>query len=109
MPWARAGDTSATHPRVMRAAAVPGADERTVNEVFGFFARLATQSAAHTTDYVVDAGTVDMIGGRNAAKLIRQCVKIGLLERTRIDGLPAFKLLNDPEFIHIRLRAEVEW
>lgn len=93
----------------MRAAAAPGADGRSVNEVFGFFFRLATQSAAHTTDYVVDAGTVQMFGGANADTLVRQCLKIGLLSKTRIDGLPAYRLLNDPEFIHIRLRSEVEW
>ena len=109
MPWARGGDTSATHPTVMRVVGVPGADERSVNEVSGFFFRLATQSAAHLTDYVVDVGTVQMIGGPNTAALLKQCTRVGLLTKVRVDGLVAYKLLDDPEFIHIRLSSEVEW
>lgn len=109
MPWARGGDTSATYPRALSVAGCRGADERSVNEIFGFFFRLSTQSAAHLTDYVVDAGTVDMIGGSNCAELVKFATRVGLLTKVRVDGMLAYKLIDDPEFIHIRLKSEVEW
>jgi hypothetical protein len=56
------------------------------------------------TDYYVDAGTVAMIGGANTEQMVRFCVRVGLLTKARVDGLVAYKLVDDPEFIHIRLR-----
>lgn len=109
MPWARGGDTSATYPPAMRVAGLPGSDVRSLNEVFGFFFRLATQSAAWMTDYVVDAGTVAMIGGGNTDQLVKFACRVGLLTKVRVDGMLAYKLIDDPEFIHIRLASEVEW
>jgi hypothetical protein len=109
MPSARGGDTSATYPPAMRVAGLPGADTRSLNEVFGFFFRLSTQSAAWMTDYVVDAGTVAMIGGGNTDQLVKFACRVGLLSKVRVDGMTAYKLIDDPEFIHIRLASEVEW
>lgn len=109
MPWTRTGDNAATYPKLMATAALPGADERTVNEVAGWLFRCAFQSAAHMTDYVIDAGTAAMLGGPRTAELTRYCVKARLIEAVRVDGVKAWKLLEDPEFIHIRLRKEVEW
>jgi hypothetical protein len=109
MPWIRGGDTSATYPPVMRVAGLPAADGRSVNEVFGFVFRLATQSSAHLTDYVVDAGTVAMIGGANTDQLLALCLKAGLLKRTRVDGMVAYKVIDDPDFLHLRLKSEIEW
>jgi 5-methylcytosine-specific restriction endonuclease McrA len=93
----------------MRVASQAGADHRSVNEVFGFVARLAMLSAAHTTDYVVDAGTVAMIGGPNVDILIKICAKVGLLAKVKIDGEIAYKVIDDPDFLHLRLKAEIEW
>jgi hypothetical protein len=93
----------------MKVAGLPSADARSVNEVFGFFYRLSTQSSAHMTDYIVDAGTVAMIGGANAEQLVKFCLRVGLLTKIRHDGFTAYKLVDDPEFIHIRLKSEVEW
>lgn len=110
MPWMRTGDNAATYPALMSVAGDPGADERTVNEVFGFVTRCATLSAAHLTDYVIDAGTANMIGGARTPELIRLCVDAGLLEpTTTTKGHTAWVLHQDPEFIHIRLKAEIEW
>lgn len=110
MPWTRAGDSAATYPALIQLQGAPGADERTVNEVFGWLMRSAFQSAAHLTDYVIDTGTAYMLGGTRTDELVRLCVAAGLLtETTTANGIRAWTLIQDPEFIHIRLRQEIEW
>lgn len=94
----------------MSVAGFTGADHRSINEIFGFFFRLSTQSAAHMTDYVVDVGTVQMFGGSNWPRLVKHSLRAGLLTKVRLDnGAVGYKLIDDPEFIHIRLKSEVEW
>lgn len=109
MPWTRTGDSAATYPRLMATAGLSGADERTVNEVAGWLMRCAFQSAAHMTDYTIDMGTAWMLGGTRTEDLIKTCVKTGLLAEVRAGGMRSLKLIEDPEFIHIRLRKEIEW
>lgn len=111
MPWLKAGDNAATHPRVLRVATL-GNEPGLTNEVFGFVFRCALQSAGHLTDYVVDAGTAWMIGGPRTQVLLDAAVKVGLLTPTNVPGVedcPGYRIIEDPEFIHIRLKAEVEW
>lgn len=108
MAWQRSGDTGASHPAIMGVRRDRAADERTVNEVAGFIWRLSLQSAAHLTDYVVEVGTVEMIGGPRWEVLVRLALKTGLL--TRVKGQPGvYRLIEDPDLIHIRLKEEVEW
>lgn len=109
MPWVRVGDNAATYPRLLQIAGFPGADARTVNEVFGFVLRCATQSAGHLTDYVVDVGTAQMIGGTRTRKLIGWCVQAGLLTPVKVKGVEQYVIVNDDEFIHIRTKQEIEW
>ena len=111
MPWLKAGDNAATHPRVLRVATL-GAEPGLTNEVFGFVFRCALQSAGHLTDYVVDAGTAWMLGGPRTQVLLDAAIKVGLLTPTTVPGVedcPGYRIIEDPEFIHIRLKAEVEW
>jgi hypothetical protein len=94
----------------MQVAGDPSADERTVNEVAGWLWRCSTLSGAHTTDYVVDYGTALMLGGSRTEELVRLCVAAGLLTpTTTAKGHRAWLIIQDPEFIHIRLRDEIEW
>lgn len=109
MPWIRSGDNAATYPPLMSTAGMKGADERTVNEVAGFVFRCAFQSGAHMTDYRIDVGTAYMIGGARTDELVRLCVRAGLMTPVNEAGLRYWQLVADPEFIHIRLRREVEW
>lgn len=109
MPWVRMGDNAATYPRLLQIAGFPGADSRAVNEVFGFISRCATQSAGHLTDYVVDVGTAQMIGGTRTKKLIDWCVRAELLTPVKVKGVEKFVIINDDEFIHIRTKQEIEW
>ncbi len=109
MPWTRTGDNAATYPKLMSVMGQGGADERTVNEVAGWLFRCAFQSAAHMTDYVIDVGTAFMLGGSRTQDLVALATKAGLIVPTTVDGVQGFKLIEDPEFIHIRLRKDVEW
>lgn len=109
MPWTRSGDNAATYPALMQLQGTKGADDRLLNEIFGFVWRCSCQSAAHLTDYVVDAGTAHMLGGSRAATLIRLCEKAGVFTPRTINGVRSWVLLQDPDFIHIQLRAEVDW
>lgn len=116
MPWLKSGDNAATHPIVMRVAAfvmrvTTKVLERdvAVNEVFGFVTRCALQSAGHTTDYVIDYGTVQMIGGARTDRLVELARKAGYLKPIRQGGLPAWRLVNDPDFLHMRLKEEIDW
>lgn len=110
MPWLKVGDNAATYPPLMQVAGFPGADTRAVNETFGFLLRCAAQSAGHLTDYVVDLGTAQMIGLARTKKLIGWCVRASLLTPLELDGgVQVYVILNDPDFIHIRTKEEVEW
>lgn len=109
MPWLRSGDNAATHPIVMRVLAANPRDDRAVNEVFGYVMRCALQSAGHVTDYVVDLGTAYMFGGARTDTLIELAAEAGYWRRIEHNGLPALRIVDDPEFIHMKLKAEIEW
>ena len=105
MPWLKAGDNAATHPAVLRVGSQGGS----TNEVFGFVMRCALQSAGHTTDYIVDRGTAMLVGEGNHDRLLREAVKAGLMKACRHEGMRAWRLIDDPDFLHIRLRKEIDW
>lgn len=107
MPWLKAGDNAATHPVVVRAGV--GGDARTANEVFGFVLRCALHSAAHVTDYFVDDGIAALFGGADADRLVAAARKAGYWRRHRRDGHRGWLLLDDPDFLHIRLKEEIDW
>lgn len=102
MAWVKASDTSATYPRLMNAAALPGGDDRLLNEVAGFVFRLACLSGAHFTDYVVPWAQVQMVGGARAELLVQAGIRTGLLsESVTADGFRSVTLINDPDFLNL--------
>ncbi|MFM9430042.1 5-methylcytosine-specific restriction endonuclease McrA [Arthrobacter sp. MP_2.3] len=115
MPWARVGDTAANHPTALAVLEHQLADERIVNELFGFVMRCSTQSAAHTTDYLVNRGTaIQMAGGMSRANdLLMLAIYAGyMVEQTFIEeGITrtGYKIIDDPDFIHLRTKAELDW
>ncbi len=114
MPWLRIGDTAANHPTVLAVLEDPAADDRLLNEVFGFVSRCALQSTAHLKDYVVNRGTaIAMAGMSRVDLLVDVAIDAGYFSPCEIlvDGTPrpAYKLLDDPDFIHMRTREEIEW
>lgn len=111
MAWQRFGDTWADDPRLLAVMALPGADDRTLNEVRGFIATLSGESAKYTTDYVLNWGQVVKAAGSvgRAGVLTDMCVEVKLLERVDVGGLPGVKLVEDPDFIHLIKKAEADW
>lgn len=112
MAWIRVSDTAAFYPALLGVAEHDTADERSVNEVFGWWLRLATLSAQHLTDYVVTYAVVLQVSGTRAEadRLIALAEFAGLLATTTLDGgRRAVTLLNDPEFVHLKTSEEVAW
>lgn len=116
MPWLRVGDTAANHPTVLAVLEHQDIDDRLVNEVFGFVVRCAAQSTAHLTDYIVNRGTALAIAGiSRSTHLIKVAQYAGYItveERDLDDGQgprTVYKLVDDPEFIHMRTKEEIEW
>lgn len=108
MAWVKMGDDADMYPRLMEAASHPKADARTVNELFGFVMRCAAYSAAHLTDSIIEMGVVYTYAGGNP-DVLQIALDTGLIEWTDTPKGKKPKLLEDPDFVHIRSRADVEW
>lgn len=108
MSWLKGSDKAATFPKVLN---VPhfSKGEISVNEMFGFIHRCAYESAAHRTDYVIEYGVAMMMGGPNYERLLQVAEQAGLMEQLETDGAPSWKIVEDPDFIHLITKAEQEW
>ncbi|GAA4809548.1 hypothetical protein [Tomitella cavernea] len=108
--WLRIGDNSITNPRLLRLYELQ-IDGITRNAVFGFLVGSASLAAAHLTDYVVSYGNARVVGGDDdaTAVLLDLCERAELMERITVDGTAMWKIPDDPEFIHMRTREEIEW
>ncbi len=113
MSWVRMTDTAAFHPIVLEVLEHPEADERSVDEVFGFMMRLASQSGAHFTDYVFAWSTAVTTAGSaaRAERLLMQAqfAGYGELQVDEETGRRRFVLVADPEFIHLKTAEEDAW
>lgn len=111
MPWLKMGDDSAHHPRLMSIYEYEGYDDRLMNEVFGFLVRCAVSSAGFLTDYVITRGVaIQMSSPERVDALVATAVHAQLLSPCDYEGRAAWKIVDDdPDFIHIRLREEIEW
>jgi hypothetical protein len=113
MTWLRMTDTFATHPTVLAVLEHPDADERSVDEVAGYMARLATQAAQHFTDYVVSFATAATLAGSRARaeQLLTQAdfAGYGVLEVDDETGRRRFRLVDDPEFLHMITAEQYAW
>lgn len=108
MSWLKGSDKAATFPKALN---VPhfSKGEIGVNEMFGFIHRCAYESAAHRTDYVIEFGVAMMMGEGKHTQLLAVAEQSGLLEQVETDGAPAWKIIEDPDFIHLITKAEQEW
>ncbi len=109
MAWERSGDNAATNPAVLAIAKDPQYDDRLMNEAYGFFKRLTAHSAGHTTDGILDLGAVRLMGNGRGEALVQVCVRAGLLTVHRRGKDPLWRVIDDPDFVHIRTKAELDW
>lgn len=115
MPWLKQGDAAANHPIVLAAVEMEDADDRILNECFGFVGRCATQAAAYEQDYIITVGTARHMAGSLSRynALIAAAKYCGYITEVQveIDGeqRKAFKLVEDNDLFHMILKAEREW
>ena len=112
MPWLKVGDQAAFHPVVTAPLEQDDADDRLINELFGFVARCAVAAAAHELDYIVPIGTARQIAGLSrASQLIDAAVAAGYFTRVVADGKPALRLYEDDngDLFNMILKDERAW
>lgn len=107
MVWLKVGDTAGTHPITMRGGV--GGDDRQTNELFGFVIRCALNSSAHLTDGFIDESVTQLFGGQQTARLCAAAKRAGYWRPQRRDGHRGWLLVQDPDYLHIRLKDEITW
>lgn len=108
MAWVRVGDEALSHPKLMSLYDVEGAEDISIIEMFGFLMALATYSAKHLTDGIIERGAAFRDGDRSrVVRLIDAAVAAELLTWVEVDGARKLRLFTDEEFIHIQPREEV--
>lgn len=108
MAWVRVGDEALSHPKLMSLYDVEGAEDISIIEMFGFLMALATYSAKHLTDGIIERGAAFRDGERSrVVHLIDAAVAAELLTWVEVDGAKKLRLFTDEEFIHIQPREEV--
>ena len=113
MPWLKVSDTAAQHRIVWRALEIPGASMQSMWSLFGQVLALAVEAAAFKTDYVVERGSILKFTGTPdaAQKFIADATFCGYLtgEVPLEDGRIAYRLVEDEDLFHMRLREEIDW
>ena len=113
MPWLKVSDTAAQHRIVWRALEIPGASMQSMWSLFGQVLALAVEAAAFKTDYVVERGSIlKFTGSPDAAdKFIADAMFCGYLtdQVPLEDGRIAYRLVDDEDLFHMRLREEIDW
>ena len=108
MAWVRVGDEALSHPKLMALYDIEGAEDISIIEMFGFLMALATYSAKHLTDGIIERGACFRDGERSrVVRLIDAAVAAELLTWVEVDGARKLRLFTDEEFIHIQPREEV--
>ena len=113
MPWLKVSDTAAQHRIVWRALEIPGASMQSMWSLFGQVLALAVEAAAFKTDYVVERGSILKFTGtpEAAERFIAEATFCGYLtgEVPLDDGRIAYRLVEDEDLFHMRLREEIDW
>lgn len=111
MPWLKVSDQAAQHPIVLRSLDLDDADDRILNELFGFVARCAVSAAAFETDYVLEPGMIKQIAGMSRWKALTDAaVAAGYFVPMRDeDDRLVYKLVEEKDLFHMILREERAW
>ena len=113
MPWLKVSDTAAQHRIVWRALEIPGASMQSMWSLFGQVLALAVEAAAFKTDYIIERGSILKFTGtpEAAERFIAEATFCGYLtgEVPLNDGRIAYRLVEDEDLFHMRLREEIDW
>lgn len=112
MSWLKVDDQCAVHPRVLALSRQDIADERLVNEAWGWTVRCAAASAAHWTDGHITEATAAQLGGARTPTLVKAARSAGLLGRRvrHPDHGPGWQLLLDvDDLLHIVSKADADF
>ncbi|WP_296245159.1 hypothetical protein [uncultured Rothia sp.] len=113
MPWLKVSDTAAQHRIVWRALEIPGASMQSMWSLFGQVLALAVEAAAFKTDYIIERGSILKFTGtpEAAERFIAEATFCGYLtgEVPLDDGRTAYRLVEDEDLFHMRLREEIDW
>lgn len=116
MPWLKTSDQAADHPIVIAPLESEEADDRIVNELFGWVARCAVRAAAYETDYVIDMATARHVaGGVERFKVLRDAaLSSGYMVRAQITGpdggqRDALRLVEEDDLFHMLRKDERKW
>lgn len=110
MTWLRIGDTFWADPRILQLASLPGADERTVNELAGFLVRLASYAAQYGTDYLIPERTaLSLPGTAHPERLVKMLQVAGLCRELTVNEVRNLGLIDDPDLLHMISKEEKAW
>ncbi|MCB2412366.1 hypothetical protein LGT39_05825 [Demequina sp. TTPB684] len=109
MSFLRVSDSSAYDPRTLHPLESADADERTVDEVFGFSVRLAAECGSKENDNTDRRATLGMVRAlagspTRATAMMAMLVAAGAW---RPDG-DGWELINDEKYLHLRAQGEID-
>ena len=109
MPWLRIGDDATTHPYMAKLLVATNLNHQEKNEAFGVLVQLASVSAGHLTDYLVEYGSLAQVAPGRERDVLNILKKAGLATEVEVDEHKVIRLvINDEKFVHAKRREEVE-
>lgn len=118
MSWLRFGDNGFFNPIVLRARALLRSCTETVLErdvitceLLGFAIACASLTAGFNGDYIIGYGTAFQVAGSRTDRLLELAEKAGYMAELPypVGGEPVWKMIDDPQFIHMIPRDAQEW
>lgn len=110
MPWLRIGDNALTHPKMASLLEAADFDHQKKLTVWAAFVSLATISAAHLLDGVLEMGALAQVAPGMEKEILDLMVAAEWAKREK-DASGRWHIvldLSDPEFVHARTKEEVE-
>ena len=110
MPWLKVSDNAHMNPIVYRAYTYSQTYPGLLNELFGFAGRCASFAASFRSDYLIEESAAIMLSDGRADRLIPAAFHCGYFtEELEENGKKTYRIVEDPELFHMRLRSEMEW
>ena len=112
MPWLKVSDTAMQNSIVRRALDLPHANAEYVYTLFGVMLGCAVEAAALKADYVIERNSIAAkVGLDRCDQIIQDAITCGYIthEVQLKNGIRAYKLVEDEDLFHMRLKSEIYW